>query len=85
MADTTKGTASLNECALLAGNGTWDEWLSLFINRNDVAEEYARMMRLHGLKWGGYAYVNAAILRRWSPSGLAYIKTRAWKIATGNL
>jgi hypothetical protein len=63
------------------GNGTWDEWLSLFANRNEVATEYARMIRLHGLEWGGYRFVNEAILRRWSLAGLEYIKNRAWALA----
>jgi len=63
-----------------------DEWLSLFANRNEVAEEYARALRIHGLS-GSYDYgpFNQAILRRWSMAGLKYIKERAWKIATRNL
>jgi hypothetical protein len=67
------------------GNGGWDEWLTLFANRNEVADEYARMLRLHGVEWGGYRFVNEAILRRWSPAGLRYIKERAWKIASFNV
>lgn len=66
----------------------WDEWLSLFANRNEVAEEYASQMRQLGAgfsEWPGWREFNAAILRRWSPAGLAYIKERAWKIATQNL
>lgn len=70
---------------LATGNGSWHEWLSLFANRNEVAEEYARMLRDHGVEWDGYRFVNEAILRRWSPAGLTYIKDRAWKIATQNL
>ena len=60
-----------------------DEWLSLFANRNEVAEEYARALRIHGVN-GSYDYApfNHAILRRWSPAGLRYITERAWKIAT---
>jgi len=63
----------------------YDEWLRLFANRNEVADAYAQMLRQNGASWDGYKPVNEAILRRWSPSGLAYIKTRAWKIVTGNL
>lgn len=62
-----------------------DEWVALFANRNDLAEEYAVMIRSYGVEWDGYEAINGAILRRWSPAGLVYIKTRAWKIATGNL
>jgi hypothetical protein len=63
----------------------YDEWLRLFANRNDVADVYATGLRYQGVAWDGWQNINAAILRRWSPAGLKYIKTRAWKIATGNL
>lgn len=63
----------------------YDEWLSLFANRNEVANEYASLMRHNGPSWDGYKPINEAILRRWSMAGLHYIKERAWKIATGKL
>ena len=63
----------------------YDAWLRLFANRNELAEEYARMLRHNGTSWPGWKDVNAAILRRWSLAGLKYIKTRAWKIATQDL
>jgi hypothetical protein len=59
----------------------WDKWLSLFASRNEVAIEYARMLKLRGASWTGWGYVNKAILRRWSPAGLRYIKEKAWKLA----
>lgn len=59
----------------------WDEWVLLFASRNELAEEYAVLMRRHGLHWSGYEPINRAILRRWSMAGLRYIKTRAWKLA----
>lgn len=64
---------------------TWDEWIGFHATRNEVAENYAQGLRTHGISWPHWPHVNAAIQRRWSPSGLAYIKKRAWKIATGNL
>jgi len=62
----------------------YDEWVHLFANRDEMAEEYARQLPGGG-STGWWAELNAAIMRRWSPAGLAYIKTRAWKIATGKL
>ena len=59
----------------------WDDWLSLFANRNEVAAVYAEMLRSHAAGSGVYASVNQAIVRRWSMAGLRYIKERAWKIA----
>lgn len=70
---------------ILSTDGDYDEWLALFANRNEVAEDYARALSRYGPVWEGYAPVNQAILRRWSMSGLKYIKERAWKIATQNL
>jgi hypothetical protein len=63
----------------------WDEWLSLFANRNEAAEEYADLICRNGPQWSGYKPFNEAILRRWSMAGLRYIKERAWKIATQDL
>ena len=71
--------------AMSTMDSEWDEWISLFANRNEVAEEYARWLRAYGKDWTQAAKFNEAILRRWSPAGLRYIKERAWKIATQNL
>jgi hypothetical protein len=83
MNDRAKTEATADAVAVAASRG-WDEWLRLFANRNEVAEEYAKMLRRWGLS-ADYRGVNEAILQRWSPAGLKYIKTRAWKIATGHL
>jgi hypothetical protein len=64
-----------------AEQGLWDEWLTFYANRNDVAEGYAQALRWFGPTWKEWKPLNEAILRRWSPAGLRYIKTRAWKIA----
>lgn len=58
-----------------------DEWLLLFANRNEVAQEYAELLVSNGPLWPGWKQINAAIMRRWSIAGLTYIKERAWKIA----
>jgi hypothetical protein len=63
----------------------WDDWITLHATRNEVAANYALALIAHGTGWEHWADVNAAILRRWTPSGLRYIKERAWKIATQNL
>lgn len=63
----------------------WDEWIGLHATRNEVAANYALGLRHHGMSWPHWKDVNAAILRRWSPAGLAYIKERAWKIANQDL
>ena len=59
----------------------YDEWLSLFANRNEVADEYANLLAVYvedpGFDWSA---VNHAILRRWSIAALRYIKARAWKL-----
>lgn len=70
---------------LVVTDEEYDDWIRLFANRNEVAEEYAKLMRWHGTTWKGYAPINQAILRRWSMAGLKHIKERAWKITTGNL
>ncbi len=44
--------------------------------RNDIAKTYALAMRSSFPT--DYAKVNAAIIERWSASGLKYIKERAW-------
>jgi hypothetical protein len=59
----------------------WDEWIALFANRDEVAHEYADL--LVSYRETDWPALNAAILRRWSPAGLAYIKQRAWRLAGG--
>ena len=73
------------DAQIAATTNEWDEWLSLFANHNEVAEEYASWLRAYGADWQQASKFNEAILRRWSPAGLRYIKERAWKIATQNL
>ena len=66
--------------AITQGEQSWDDWMRLFANRNEVAEVYADALRYEGLGsewWRGF---NEAIVRRWSLYGLKYIKARAWKI-----
>lgn len=58
----------------------WDEWLTLYDNRDLVATEYAALLRFYAHDWPGFKELNGAILRRWSPAGLRYIKEKAWKI-----
>ena len=46
--------------------------------RKDMALTYALGLRdFPGVDW---AAINAAILKRWSKSGLIWIKTQAWKL-----
>lgn len=45
--------------------------------RDDVARVYAQLLA-EDIDWED---VNGAILERWSESGLAYIKSEAWKLA----
>lgn len=57
--------------------------------RNDIAVTYEAMMRHQftlRLPSGSYdwAKINAAIIERWSISGLVYIKERAWKLLDQN-
>jgi len=49
--------------------------------RNDMSEFYADMLRAGCKEWGE---VNAAIIGRWSVSGLVYIKKRAWGLVKGD-
>ena len=56
-----------------------DEWLSLFANRDEVAVVYAQLIADHGPAWRYWSEINRAILRRWSPYALRYIKTQAWR------
>jgi hypothetical protein len=48
--------------------------------RQDVAQTYAAAIVYapDAVEW---ATVNAAIIERWSVSGLSWIKSRAWKLA----
>lgn len=49
------------------------------LKREDVALSYAFAIRQgEKLDW---RKINEAIIERWSPSALKWIKTRAWKIA----
>lgn len=45
--------------------------------RRDVAKTYAILIQ-KGHK--DFAEINRAILKRWSPSGLEWIKKEAWKV-----
>jgi hypothetical protein len=56
-----------------------DEWIALFASRDEVADEYATCLRDFPADWDLWPDFNAAILRRWSPAGLTYIKERAWR------
>lgn len=56
----------------------YDEWLSLFANRDEVARQYARLISPKPVV--ALSEVDAAILRRWSPSALDYIKLRARRL-----
>ena len=56
-----------------------DEWVALFANRDEMAEEYAACLSQFPADWDRWPEFNAAIVRRWSPAGLQYIKTKAWK------
>ena len=57
-----------------------DEWISLFASRDEVADEYASCLRDFPPEWDRWSDFNAAILRRWSPAGLRYIKEKAWQL-----
>lgn len=52
------------------------------ITRDDIAQTYA--MALVSSWPTDWKKANAAILERWSKSGLEYIKVRAWKIVEEN-
>jgi hypothetical protein len=57
--------------------------------RTEMAEEYARLLdedRVTDYAYLGHvdwAAINAAIMARWSHSGLTYIKNLAWKLRLG--
>lgn len=50
-------------------------------NREAAARYYADALGTYGPDGLDWKQVNGAILARWSPSGLAWIKARAWKYA----
>ncbi len=58
-----------------------DRWVFLFASRDEMAVEYADLLRRNGPDWPSWATLNLAIVDRWSEAGLRYIKTRAWKLA----
>lgn len=59
-----------------------DQWVALFANRDEMAWEYARWIANEFTNdWG---QINEAIIRRWSVSGLLYIKRRAWSYVQGD-
>jgi hypothetical protein len=55
-------------------NDLLDPWLT----RDDIAADYAAVMRY--VTDPDWTAINLAILQRYKPSGLAYIKAKAWKI-----
>lgn len=54
------------------------EVADLRMKRDDIAETYA--LALNTPERVDWTAVNSAIIRRWSVSGLNYIKERAWKM-----
>ncbi len=57
-----------------------DEWVFLFASRDEIAVEYAHLYLANGPLWKTWPTLNLAIMDRWSPSGLEYVKRKAWKI-----
>lgn len=55
-----------------------DDWVRLFASRDEMADEYARWI-LNAFT-DDWRQINAAIIRRWSESGLLYVKRKAWGI-----
>ncbi len=55
-----------------------DEWVALFASRDELAVEYGKLLRSRPATWPGWIVLNLAIVNRWSPAGLAYVKKRAW-------
>lgn len=64
----------------MAGDARWFEGRK---TREDCAQRYAVMLRKFGLAAPAWASINAELLARYKPSGLDWIKKRAWKIAQG--
>jgi len=57
---------------------TFDQWVAQCKNRDDAAAGYAELLRRHGVAWRWWPQLNHAIITRWSPATLSYIKSRAW-------
>ena len=60
-----------------------EEIADSYFNRNGIALTYA--LALKSSDPTDWAKVNAAILERWSLSGLGYIKKRAWDLVDGKI
>jgi hypothetical protein len=58
-----------------------DKWVRMFATRDELAVEYAKLLRDRGPHWKTWPILNIAIVDRWSASGLVYIKKKAWKLA----
>jgi hypothetical protein len=54
-----------------------DSVSDVFTTRDDVALTYALALRTNANT--DWHKINAAIIERWSPSALEYIKRKAWK------
>lgn len=52
------------------------------MKRNDVVPYYVDLLKSKHKQ--DFAIINWAIIKRWSKSGLLYIKTKAWKIVDPN-
>lgn len=65
----------------MAETTAMDSWVALFASRDELAVEYARLLRDHPYSWPTWPTLNLAIADRWSESGLRYIKRKAWKLA----
>lgn len=61
-----------------------DRWVALFASRDEMAVEYARLLAANGPTWKSWPTLNLAIIDRWSQSGLAYIKRKAWRAVGGD-
>jgi len=59
--------------------------ITLARTRDDVVDDYAELLydRALGIDID-WPSINMAIIERWSPAGLQYIKDRAWKLAYPN-
>jgi hypothetical protein len=55
-----------------------DDWVALFASREEMAVEYAKLLGRVPVGSGIWPVLNLAIIDRWSVSGLAYIKGKAW-------
>jgi len=57
-----------------------DEWVRLFASRNEMAIEYAALLRDREMTWEGWPVLNRAIVDRWNKAGLSYVKRKAWAL-----